>query len=73
MFSSGIFANRGMWGAIVLTVLLQLGIIYIPFLQRILKTAFLEWNAMAVIVGVTLGFVLCIELLKYLSKRFKKS
>jgi P-type Ca2+ transporter type 2C len=69
MFSSGIFLNKGMWGAIVLTVLLQLGIIYIPFLQRILKTAFLEWNAMAVIVGVTIGFVLGIELIKYFSKR----
>ena len=61
-----------MWGAIVLTVLLQLGIVYIPFVQRILKTTFLEWNAMGVIVGVTLGFVLCIELVKYLSRDLKR-
>ncbi|HZI55036.1 MAG TPA: cation-translocating P-type ATPase, partial [Chitinophagaceae bacterium] len=60
IFSSGIFSNKGMWVAIVLTVLLQLGIVYLPFMQRILKTTFLEWNAMAVIIGVTIGFVLCI-------------
>src|SRR5690606_2942524 len=38
MFSSGIFANRGMWGAIILTVILQLLIIYAPFLHSIFKT-----------------------------------
>ncbi len=74
MFSSGIFANRRMWAAIVLTVILQLLIVYVPYLQSIFKTTSLGWNAMAIILFVSVGAVLCIEFLKYLNKRkyFKK-
>jgi Ca2+-transporting ATPase len=74
MFTSGIFANKRMWAAIVLTVILQLLIVYVPYLQSIFKTAALGWNAMSVILFVTVGAVLCIEFLKYLNKRkyFKK-
>ncbi|MEP7109284.1 MAG: cation-translocating P-type ATPase [Ferruginibacter sp.] len=69
IFSSDIFSNKGMWGSIVGTVILQFLIIYIPFLQSIFKTTQLEWTAMSVIIIVTVGCVLCIELLKYLKKR----
>ena len=69
MFSSRIFANRGMWGAIVMTVILQLLIVYVPFLHSIFRTTALAWNAMAIILIATLGCVLCIEFVKYLNKR----
>jgi len=69
MFSSSIFANRGMWGAIVLTVILQILIVYVPFLQTIFKTTSLDWHVMGIILLVTLGCVLCIEFVKYLNKR----
>ncbi|MBC7889827.1 MAG: cation-translocating P-type ATPase [Ferruginibacter sp.] len=69
MFSAGIFANRGMWGAIILTVVLQLLIVYVPFLQIIFKTAPLDWHVMGVILLVVLGCITCIELLKLISKR----
>lgn len=69
MFSSGIFANRGMWGAIVLTVIFQILIVYVPFLQTIFKTTSLDWNIMTIILLVTLGCILCIEFLKYHNKR----
>lgn len=74
MFSSGIFANRGMWVAIAGTVILQLLIVYVPFLQSIFKTTSLGWITMAIILVVTFGSVLCIEFLKYLNKKkyFKK-
>lgn len=68
MFSTGIFLNPGLWGTIILTVVLQLLIVYVPFLQGIFKTASLDWNAMSVILIVTVGSVLCIELLKFLNK-----
>ncbi|HEU5165611.1 MAG TPA: cation-translocating P-type ATPase [Chitinophagaceae bacterium] len=73
LFSSQIFANKGLWGAIVLTVILQLLIVYAPFLNPIFKTTPLAWNAMAVILIVTAGSVLCIEILKYLDKRKYKN
>lgn len=68
MFSTGIFANRGMWGAIILTVSLQLLIVYVPPLQTIFKTAILDWNIMSVILGVVLGCVFCIELIKKINR-----
>lgn len=75
MFSTGIFANRGMWGAIVLTVVLQLLIVYVPFLNTIFKTISLDGKIIGTILIVTLCCVLCIELLKYFNtgKYFKKS
>ena len=69
MFSSTVFGNRGMWGAIVLTIILQLIIVYTPFLQVIFKTTFLEWNVMLNILSVTFVCVLCIELVKFISKK----
>ncbi len=74
MFSSRIFANRGMWGAIGLTVMLQLLIVYIPFLQTIFKTTSLNLEVMGFTLFVTLASVLCIEFVKYINKRkyFKK-
>jgi Ca2+-transporting ATPase len=69
MFSIGLFHNRGMWGAIVSTVVLQLLIVYVPLLQTIFKTTSLEWKIIGIILIVTFGCVLVIELLKYLNKR----
>ena len=69
MFSSGIFANRGMWGAIVLTIMLQLLIVYIPFLQTIFKTTALNLEVMGIALLITLAAVLCIEFVKYFHKR----
>ena len=69
IFSSHFFDNKKMWAAIAGTVLLQLAIIYIPFLQNILKTSYLEWKAMAAILLVTAGGVLLIELIKLISRK----
>ena len=69
MISARIFANRGIWGAIILTVLLQLAIIYVPFLQTIFKTSYLPWGAMTSILIVTLVCFLAIELLKIMLRK----
>ena len=73
LFSSRIFSNKRLWGAIVLTVIMQLLIVYVPFLQSIFKTTALAWNAMVVILLATAGSTLCTELLKYLNKRKYKN
>ena len=69
IFSSGIFGNRAIWGAILLTVILQLLIIYVPLLQTVFKTAALTFNALAAVIAITIVCVLIIELVKYLNKR----
>jgi Ca2+-transporting ATPase len=60
-----------MWGAIILTMLLQIAIIYVPFLQPIFKTCFLDIKAIAAILIVTIACVFMIELFKLFLKKVK--
>lgn len=69
LFSAGLFANRGMWGAIVVTIALQLLIIYVPFLDEVFKTAMLDGKTMTCIVLVTLVSTGLIELMKLVRNR----
>ncbi len=69
IFAKGVFANKAIWGAIALTVILQLLLVYVPFLQPIFKTAALPVNAMLAIIIVTAVSVLLIECLKYYKHR----
>jgi Ca2+-transporting ATPase len=69
MFSAAIFSNRAMWGAIGLTVILQLIIVYTPFLHPVFKTTSLEWTLMAAILTVTAVCIICIELVKFINKK----
>jgi len=64
IFSRKIFSNWKLWGAIALTVTLQLMLIYIPDLNPIFNTTSLEASAMGVIALAVLCSVIGIELLK---------
>ena len=70
LFSKDIFANRGMWLAVIGTVILQLSIVYIPFLDTIFKTAPLSWDIFLVIIATTAVSVVLIELVKLLNRKF---
>jgi Ca2+-transporting ATPase len=72
IFTKGMFANRGMWGSIVLTIALQLLIIYVPFLDGVFKTTVLDGKAMTCIVLVTLVCTGLIELLKFIHNKSRK-
>jgi Ca2+-transporting ATPase len=73
LFNKRIFANVGMWLAILLTVILQLVIVYAPFTETIFKTTALDWHIMkALLLGLT-ACMFGIELIKYLTNRFGKS
>lgn len=65
LFASDIFANRGMWLAFVSTALLQIAIVYIPWLQPIFKTVALEAEVMQMIVLVSFVSLLLQEVIKY--------
>ena len=58
-----------MWGAILLTLVLQLVIIYVPFLQPVFKTCYLNFKAIVTILIVTIISVFFIELLKMFTKK----
>jgi len=68
IFSDHLFSNRSMWMAIIGTIILQLIIIYVPFMRSVFKTNFLDWTSMSIILLVTFCTVLCLELTKYLSR-----
>lgn len=38
LFTQGLFSNKPLFGAVLLTFVLQISIIYTPFMQRIFKT-----------------------------------
>jgi Ca2+-transporting ATPase len=69
MLSKSIFSNPGMWVAIGSTIVLQLLIVYLPFLQTIFKTKALPWSIVSTSLIVILVFILCIELLKIVTRR----
>ncbi|MBT0664608.1 cation-translocating P-type ATPase [Geobacter pelophilus] len=54
----GIFSNKPLIAAIAATVMLQLVVIYLPFMQEIFRTEALDWRALAaVLAGATLILV----------------
>lgn len=69
IFTNGLFANRGMWGAIILTIVLQLMIVYFPVVEPVFKTTALDGNVLAIVLFLTTGSILGIELIKYLVNR----
>lgn len=73
MISAKLFANRNMWLVIMLTVVLQLLIVHVSFLQAIFKTAYLKWDDMIYISMVTVICFLAIECLKFVNgKKYLK-
>jgi Ca2+-transporting ATPase len=72
IFTKSLFRNRAMWAAIVLTVILQTLIVYLPFSEVVFKTTALDLENFAVILFVTLATLLGIELIKFLLRKKPK-
>ncbi len=73
LFAKGIFSNKAMWITIIITIILQLLLIYLPFLHPVFKTTSLGREAITMIGLVSIISLLCIELLKFISKKIKRS
>jgi Ca2+-transporting ATPase len=65
IFKIGFFSNMAMVGAIVLTFILQLGLVYVPFLQNIFTTAALTWWELLITLGASLVVFFAVELDKW--------
>ena len=70
VISRGIFSNLPMWGAVWLTVAMQMAIVYAPFLHPIFKTTSLDWTIMRIVLMVTVLCLVLIESLKFFRQRF---
>ena len=69
IFTIGFFSNPAMLGAIALTLVLQLALIYVPFLQEIFSTAPLtQWELLISLVASSVVFF-AVELDKWRRRR----
>lgn len=69
LFKIGIFSNRPMIGAVLLTIALQLMLLYVPFFQRIFNTVPLSADHLALSVGLSSLVFVAIEIQKWFKRR----
>jgi Ca2+-transporting ATPase len=72
VFTVGLFSNRMMVFAILITFALQLALIYIPFLQNIFKTEPLSAQNLAICLAASAVVFVIIEVTKWISRRREK-
>ena len=71
-FAAGIFSNKPLIGAVVLALMLQIAITYIPFLESIFKTEALTFNEF-ILVGAASSIVFfAVEIEKIISRKRNK-
>ncbi len=68
LFKIGLLSNKSLLGAVLLTLGLQIAVVYLPFLQRIFKTTALPLLDLAVCLGLSLFFFLIVELVKWMQR-----
>ena len=68
-FKIGFFSNRMLIGAVLLTVALQLAVIYVPFLQDIFNTRALPLIDLLVSLGLSALLFLGVEIVKWTRRR----
>jgi Ca2+-transporting ATPase len=73
LFKIGLFTNKPLLGALLLTVILQLGLIYIPFFNPIFRTAPLSLVELAITIAVSSVVFWAVELEKWLKRKRKNS
>jgi Ca2+-transporting ATPase len=68
----GIFSNPSLLGSVLLTLVLQLAVIYVPFLQGIFETVSLTPAELAISLLFSLIVLAAVETVKWLRKRMAK-
>ncbi len=69
LFSQGIFSNRPLVGAFLLTVVLQMATIYVPFLNPIFKTQPLSAYELLITIGLSSIVFIAVEGEKMIKRR----
>lgn len=69
LFTIGLLSNRMMLGSVLLTFLLQLAVIYVPFLQDIFKTRALTLPELGISLGLSVVVFFAIEGVKAFIRR----
>jgi P-type Ca2+ transporter type 2C len=69
LFRLGLFSNKPLLGAVALTAVLQIALIYVPLLQQFFKTVALPWQDFALTLFVSSIVFWAVELEKWLFRR----
>lgn len=73
LFSQGIFSNKALLGAVMLTFVLQLGTIYVPVMNEFFRTQPLTWDELLLAIGLSAIVFIAVELEKLLKRLREKS
>lgn len=66
LFTIGLLSNKSLLGAVVLTSLMQLAVVYIPFLQEVFGTRALSLSEMAWCIGLSTLVFWAVEMEKWI-------
>jgi len=69
LFSQGVFGNKQLIGAVLLTLGLQMAVIYIPFLQDIFRTQALSIQELLICFGLSSIVFWAVEIEKWFKRR----
>jgi Ca2+-transporting ATPase len=69
LFKIGLFSNKALLGAVLLTFILQLAVVYLPFMQDIFKTVALPPTALLISLGLSTVVFWGVELEKLYYRR----
>jgi Ca2+-transporting ATPase len=69
LFQIGVFTNPAMLGAVALTIVLQLLVIYVPFMQAVFETTALPLRELLISVLLGLALFVVVEMEKWVRRR----
>jgi len=70
LFAMGLFSNKPLLGAVALTFLLQMAVIYIPAMNRIFKTEPLTAGELLIAIAASSIVFFAVEVEKLLVRKF---
>ena len=69
LFKLGLLSNKPLLGAVLLTLILQIAVIYTPFLQRIFDTTPLGWRELSISLALSGVVFVAVEISKWIQRR----
>lgn len=69
LFKLGLLSNKPLFGAVVLSIVLQLAIIYVPFMNRIFRTGALTLFELAITLSASSLIFIVVEIEKLVKRR----
>jgi len=71
LFKQGFFSNPELLGAVLLTFILQLGVIYLPFANEIFKTQPLTFQELIICIAASAIVFHAVELEKFIKRKLR--